>query len=100
MEGHVWSTVFQDFVPANQVMLKASDRSAFNVTHLQVTRDWTVRLRSMNVSQILVSMGSVVTLSMTISVLVRRDGLEKTVKLILMIAWKSHVRMGATAMIF
>ena len=61
MEEHVWSTASQDFVPANQVMLKASDRSAFIVTYLQVTQDWTVRLRSMNVSLILVSMGSVVT---------------------------------------
>ena len=37
---------------------------------------------------------------MTMIVFVKRDGLEKTVILILMTAWTSPVRMGVTAMIF
>lgn len=100
MEENVWSIASQEFATANQVVLKATERSTLIVTHLQVTQAWTVKLRSMNVCQILVKMGSVMTLLVTMTVFVRRDGLEKTVKLILMIAWKSPVRMGVTAMIF
>ena len=37
---------------------------------------------------------------MTMIVFVKRDGLEKTVIMILMTAWTSPVRMGVTAMIF
>ena len=100
MEVNVSSIPSQEFVCANQVVLKASQRSKYKFEKLQATLDLTVRSISMSVSQILVKMDPVMTSSMTISVSVRKDGLEKIVKLMLMTAWKSPAKMVVTAMIF